>query len=521
MNPNESPSSSTPSTSQLSTNSSIPDLEENQTDHREQGAVQASPTSVNSTRWQGHSLGNRFKPKALWSIVFLIVSVISGVVGWKAYRSLSTADLVVSEEENSPARLPVRVTRVSAGLAQQWVFDEGVVTAVQRRVLKFEANGEIQFITEIEGRNLRAGDVVSQGQLLATIDDRKQIVAIETAEADLQVSIQQVSQARAALLQAEADYDNVQSDVKFADSELVRYGELFDQGALSASQRDTYINSAEKARASLRVAEQSIRAAEDDVRAAASTVEAARSRLREANVDLEDTQLVSPIEGVVAYINIREGEYWDAQRLGNGTDLDTLTETAPIVVIEPQSLEVELELQADEAQSLRPGQQARVVLVENVSAAEARGATNETLLDIAQAKGSLGQVFSVSPTQTPGGRGVEVSIRSFQRAGDLQVGGRVYAWIEAAVSPDAVMVPLGSLLPRDQSTYAFVVDEASGAVERREVQRGIEGLNGIEILSGIEPGELVVTEGINRLVDGTLVEIVSEESSLFSQEVNR
>ena len=57
------------------------------------------------------------------------------------------------------------------------------------------------------------------------------------------------------------------------------------------------------------------------------------------------------------------------------------------------------------------------------------------------------------------------------------------------------------------------MDEASGAVERREVQRGIEGLNGVEILSGIEPGELVVTEGLNRLVDGTLVEIVSEAAA--------
>ncbi|MEO1070279.1 MAG: multidrug transporter, partial [Cyanobacteria bacterium J06638_6] len=76
------------------------------------------------------------------------------------------------------------------------------------------------------------------------------------------------------------------------------------------------------------------------------------------------------------------------------------------------------------------------------------------------------------------------------------------------------MLPLGSLLAIDQKFYAFVVDEASGAVERREVQRGIEGLNGIEILSGIKPGELVVTEGINRLVDGTLVEIISETAAL-------
>ena len=37
-------------------------------------------------------------------------------------------------------------------------------------------------------------------------------------------------------------------------------------------------------------------------------------------------------------------------------------------------------------------------------------------------------------------------------------------------------------------------------------------LTGVEVLSGLEPGELVVVEGQNRLVDGTPVEIVGRES---------
>ena len=48
----------------------------------------------------------------------------------------------------------------------------------------------------------------------------------------------------------------------------------------------------------------------------------------------------------------------------------------------------------------------------------------------------------------------------------------------------------------------------------RQVEVGIEAMDGIEIVSGIEPGELVVTDGINRLVDGTLVDVVSEEEFL-------
>ncbi|MEM0980657.1 MAG: HlyD family efflux transporter periplasmic adaptor subunit, partial [Cyanobacteria bacterium P01_H01_bin.58] len=386
---------------------------------------------------------------------------------------------------------------------------------VRRRVLTFQDNGNIEFIKQVDGRDLREGDPIVRGEVVATIDDRTQVVAIDTAEADLNVAIEERDQADAELLQAQANFDKAQSDLDLQETELVRMEKLLAGGAVSESDRDVERNDAQLARAELRVAEQDIRAAEDAVRSAEAAIEAAQARLREAQVDREDTQLVSPIDGIVAYINIREGEYWDAQRLNtSGSDLDSVAETAPIVVVEPQSLEVEIELQADEAESIRPGQRAYVVLEQDVSEAEATGATNRTLLDIARQTGTQGQVFAVSPTQTPGGRGVEVSIRDFQQVRNLQVGGRVYVWIEAASNPNAIILPLGSLQPGDAGAYAFVVNESTGTVERRQVEVGIEALNGIEILSGIEPGELVVTEGINRLVDGMLVEVVSEEASL-------
>lgn len=500
MKTNESNSPpSSPSDSQTNSDLNHQNLAVHQADHSGQKAIA--------------SKFKRVSPKSVWPIALLVMLTALGAVGLRAFQSFRSS-VSVSEEDVSPARLQVKAIRAQTGLAQQWVFDEGVVTAARRRVLNFEAEGDIRFIAKADGRDLREGDPVSQGQLLATIDDRKQIVDIDTAEADVEVSARQQDQALAALSQAEADLDKAQSDLSFSEAELRRYQALFEQGAVSESDRDVYLNSAEQARAELRVAAEGVRVAQDDVRSAEATVEAYQARLREANVDLEDTQLVSPIDGVVAYINIREGEYWDTQITSGSATLDDVTERAPIVVIEPQSFEVELELQADEAQDIRAGQRAYVVLAEDVSAAEAAGANNNNLLDIAKDEGNQGQVFSVSPTQTPGGRGVEVSIRNFQLVRNLQVGGRVYAWIEADTNPNALMLPIGAILPSDQKFYAFVVNEENGMVERREVQRGIQGLNGVEILSGIEPGELVVTEGINRLVDGTLVEVVSEEAAL-------
>ena len=453
--------------------------------------------------------GWRKPGKPLWPAIALVMLVVAGFVGWRVYQTLTTSvsgDTAATATD--PARLPVRVIPAETGLAQGWVFDEGSVWPVRRRVLNFQASGDVVYVAKVDEIELREGDFVEQGQLLATIDARRQQSSIVTAEADIEVSETQLNQSEASLEQAQANLRRAQSDLALAQAELQRYEGLFQEGAVSESDRDAYQNQADQAEAALDQAQQEISSAKEGVRSAEASVRASFARRDESLVDLEDTQLVSPIDGVVAYINIREGEYWSTQYL-NTSNSQTLIETAPIVVVDPQSFEVELELQADQAAAIQPGQLAYVVLEEEVSAAQAAGANSQGLLDIARQQGSRGRVFAVSPSQTPGSRGTEITIRGLEQVRNLKVGGRVYVWIEVASKPNTVILPLGSLVSRDQQFYAFVVNEADGTVQQRRVTAGIEGLSGVEILAGVELGELVVVEGQNRLVDGTPVEMVN------------
>ncbi|MEO0534488.1 MAG: biotin/lipoyl-binding protein [Cyanobacteria bacterium P01_A01_bin.123] len=130
------------------------------------------------------------------------------------------------------------MTRAQTGLAQGWVFDEGTSLPVQLRVLNFYANGDITYVAKINGVGLREGDFVSKGQLLATIDDRRQTSSIETAEADIQVAINQREQSEASLLQAQANLDKTESDLALAQTELQRYQSLFERGVVAESYRD-------------------------------------------------------------------------------------------------------------------------------------------------------------------------------------------------------------------------------------------------------------------------------------------
>ena len=458
--------------------------------------------------------GWRQKPKKpLWPAVVLVMLVVAGLVGVRAYKTLTSVSSTEEAEESAAgqARLPVKVITAERGPVQGWVFDEGAVLPVNRRLLNFQASGDITYIAKVDGIELREGDVVSRGQLLATIDARRQQSSIATAEADIQVSETQLSQSNASLLQSQANLERAESDLDLAETELLRYESLFEQGAVSESDRDAYINRVDQAAAALKTAQQDVRSAEGGIRSSEASMNASTARLTQSVVDLEDTQLVSPIDGVVAYINIREGEYWSTQYL-NTSSTQAAIESAPIVVVDPRSYEVELELQAEDANDIRPGQRVFVVLEEEVSAAQAAGTRSQGLLEIAKQRGSAGQVFAVSPSQTPGSRGTEITIRGLEQVRNLKVGGRVYAWIEVASRSDAVVVPLGALLNRDQKHYAFVVNEMDNTVQRREVTLGIEGLSGVEVISGVEPGEQVVVEGQNRLVDGTPVEVVRGES---------
>ncbi|MEO1593097.1 MAG: biotin/lipoyl-binding protein, partial [Cyanobacteria bacterium J06632_22] len=269
--------------------------------------VPLSPAGRFESAWPGWRRNN----KPLWPAIALAMLVIAGFVGLRVYKAVTSASNDDSTTTTlDAARLPVRTVTAETGLAQGWVFDEGSVWPVRRRVLNFQANGDITFVAKINGVELREGDFVSQGQLLATIDSRRQQSSIVTAQADIQVSQSQRSQAEASLQQAEANLQRAESDLALARTELRRNESLFSQGAVSESTRDSYENQVQQAEAALLTAQQDVFSAEQGIQSADASIGSSQARLAQTAVDLEDTQLVSPIDGVVAYINIREGEYW-------------------------------------------------------------------------------------------------------------------------------------------------------------------------------------------------------------------
>lgn len=77
---------------------------------------------------------------------------------------------------------------------------------------------------------------------------------------------------------------------------------------------------------------------------------------------------------------------------------------------------------------------------------------------------------------------------------------------------EAVAVKEEALVPIGTDTYVFVVDQEKKIAERRRVQPGSRRPGLIEITTGLQPGELVVTDGTIKLRPGASIELQRTET---------
>ncbi|MDJ0636887.1 MAG: efflux RND transporter periplasmic adaptor subunit [Xenococcaceae cyanobacterium MO_188.B29] len=471
------------------------------------------PTSMDA---QEATAINVRKPKWLWLGILTII--IGGGVIWRSLSSSpeSTVEVTANIEQ---ARLTVKTVTANLEPIQAWNYGDGYVSAITKKHLTFQAEGTIDYLKKIDGRDLREGDRVRKGELLARVDRRKYDADITVAaagqiEAKNQVrnAVASLRQAEESLAQAYTDLEKAKTDEAFAQADLKRYRALAAEGAVEQRQVDVKETEYKNAQAVVRATEAGVRSAKAQVAAAQTQVEtaeagvnSANAKLTQSHVDSEDTEIIAPFDGIVSRLNIREGDFWTPQIVNATGDYQGIVERLPIIVIDPNRFEVNVELPAFQGSQVKPGQRAFIILDRDRSRANSGSITGQDLMKLASAKGT---VFSVSPSVSPGERSVRVTIRIDEGVSNLQDGEQVSAWIATEEKEQAIVAPFNTFVFRDRQPYVFVVNEAEGIVEQRAIKQGIEGLAKREILEGVRSGEKLVTEGKNRLVNGAPVEII-------------
>jgi HlyD family secretion protein len=83
----------------------------------------------------------------------------------------------------------------------------------------------------------------------------------------------------------------------------------------------------------------------------------------------------------------------------------------------------------------------------------------------------------------------------------VQRGQTIQSKLTLGDSSRAVMVPNGAFFNDTGGNWVFVVDKSGSSATRRQVQLGRRNTDVIEVISGLKPGERVITSSYSGLVD--------------------
>jgi RND family efflux transporter MFP subunit len=227
-------------------------------------------------------------------------------------------------------------------------------------------------------------------------------------------------------------------------------------------------------------AEAQVASAEQKVQAAASRLQAAKANLDHKNALFAYTRIISPFNGIVTQRYASDGAMIQA-----GTS--SSTQAMPVVhVAQDDVLRLMLPVPEAEAGTIKDGQQVSVTvpaLHKSIAGKVTRFA---------------GQVQMSTRTMT-----AEVDIKNTQR--DLIPG--MYAQVQLTLAdvPQTVAAPIGAIDGAGSASKVHVID-ANGVVHTRNVVTGIQTPNFVQIVSGLQPGDAVVTGNLSAIQDGEKVE---------------
>ena len=120
-----------------------------------------------------------------------------------------------------------------------------------------------------------------------------------------------------------------------------------------------------------------------------------------------------------------------------------------------------------------------------------------------------GRVWSVSPSQSLQRRSFQIKVRTEGDASSLRDGMFIRAWIATLEKQETLALPWQVLSFRDNQPFVYVVND-DNTVEKRELTIGVQGLNKLEIVMGINAGERVVVRGQHLLAPGSKVLVLGE-----------
>lgn len=287
--------------------------------------------------------------------------------------------------------------------------------------------------------NVREGDRVGKGQLLARLEAQEHAA--------------QASAAMAGIDEAQRGLDEAQAQQKLADATLSRFKVLYDEQALTRQEFENRQTERDLAHQRVARAEARLRQAQQAARAAGTVADYAR--------------IIAPISGIITSKQVDLGA--------------TVFPGQPLLTIDDEaSYQLELVVPESNAAQVRPGTPVQVSL--------------DTLQKTIKAT-----VSELVPAADPASRTFTAKVNL--RLSGLKTGLFGRATVALNTTRSTLLVPKQAIFERGALTAVWTVNQ-DDIVRMRLVKVGKSAGEQVEILAGLTNGERVVAAHSPLLVDG-------------------
>ena len=310
-----------------------------------------------------------------------------------------------------------------------------------------DSNGKANISSQVSGLvaqvMVNEGSKVKPGDVLASLDKKDVQVQLQQAQISLQKAQYTADQAKISYDKAEIDYER---------SLVLFQAQAISQSALEQSKQNRDLN-------------------QSQYDAALKTgVPAAQETLNQAQLAMNKTDLISPIDGTVATCSINAGDYINANTSG-----------PVITIVANDQITLAANVNEKAINWLNPGQKADVHM-DNLPGIKADG-----------------EISYISAESMPTGQLFPVKIALQNPDGQLKPGMTASASIHITkTSP--VTVPKTAIFRRDGQICVFIVKE-NKAVQTR-ILVGLQGDEYVAVDQGLTINDLIVTEGTDAVIDG-------------------
>jgi multidrug efflux system membrane fusion protein len=300
---------------------------------------------------------------------------------------------------------------------------------------RYESQLAFQVTGKIIKRNVELGSIVHAGDVLMQIDAK-----------DIQQTVSSSS----------AQVYSAQSQLRLAESNLSRYRQLLDSGAVSRAQYDQYINAYD---------------------AAAAAVQQAAAQYTQGANQLDYTLLTANQAGVVSAITAEAGQVISAGQ-------------TVVTIVQDGEREIEINLPENRLEELKAAGQLNVTF----------WALPNVTLD--------GKVREIAPMADQTTRTFKVRVSLLNPPPAVKLGMTATVTLAGGAAHPAFSIPLAALYQAENTPAVWVVSD--NILTLRPIQTGPFGNGTIQVLAGLQPGDQIVTAGVHKLKEGQRVKTAGD-----------